>query len=383
MRNPATVIPGRGASRSLAEKIRKQLLAGEYRPGDRLPPLRKLVDKFDLGYSTVNRAMEILAADGWVESRHGSGTFVRDRREQGAHLSLSVFALIVPEVRTGYYPALVKGFDDAAGELNHQMILSGTDNNFHKQGNVILQLMDKHVAGVALLPTDNGPPQTAQVRQLQRSGVPVVLLHRGVEGVSAPLIAMPYAETAVLAARSILQQGHRHVAYFDTHRSPVSEGVGASLQRALEEAGGALAFTHLGNYIHEDVTPEITEDVEAAVDKMFKLPGETRPTAIFSGWDPYTELIHRVLRTRGKRIPEDISLVSFGGAWRGGVTNQQFTAVTVDEAATGRLAAQLLADMSRGERAVDDNEQITVPVQLAAGKTLGVPPEGRIREDRK
>src|SRR5690606_4320478 len=88
---------------------------------------------------------------------------------------LTAFALLAPEVRGGYYPSLIKGFDGGAGELSHQVLTCSTDNDVRKQGDVVLHLIDKRVSGVAMVPPTVGPPPTHQIRQLQANGIPVVL----------------------------------------------------------------------------------------------------------------------------------------------------------------------------------------------------------------
>ncbi len=49
------------------------------------------------------------------------------------------------------------------------------------QGDIILQLLDKRVAGVALLPPTVGKTPEYHFRQLQNQGIPIVMLHRGVD----------------------------------------------------------------------------------------------------------------------------------------------------------------------------------------------------------
>jgi DNA-binding transcriptional MocR family regulator len=60
-------------SAALLEVIR----AGELRPGTRLPAERDLAEAFTVGRTTVVAALDLLRNDGWVESRQGSGSFVR------------------------------------------------------------------------------------------------------------------------------------------------------------------------------------------------------------------------------------------------------------------------------------------------------------------
>ena len=75
----------------------------------------------------------------------------------------------------------------------------------------------------------------------------------------------------------------------------------------------------------------------------------------------------------GLRVPEDISLVGFGGTWRDGAIARELTSVAVDETEVGRRAAGLLHQMRNGDRPLDNNEEILMPLCLSAGRTLGPP----------
>jgi GntR family transcriptional repressor for pyruvate dehydrogenase complex len=64
-------------SESLADTLRKSILAGEYRPGDRLPPERQLAGQRGVGRGTVREAFRKLEQLGLVDIRHGGGVTVR------------------------------------------------------------------------------------------------------------------------------------------------------------------------------------------------------------------------------------------------------------------------------------------------------------------
>jgi len=61
----------------IAEEIRRQIEEGVFRPGDRLPTLRELADRFGVSRATVREALSALRGQGLVEFRHGMGTYVR------------------------------------------------------------------------------------------------------------------------------------------------------------------------------------------------------------------------------------------------------------------------------------------------------------------
>lgn len=61
----------------LVEWFEEQVRSGALRPGDRLPPERKLGEQFGISRTAVREALRSLAARGLIESHVGRGTFVR------------------------------------------------------------------------------------------------------------------------------------------------------------------------------------------------------------------------------------------------------------------------------------------------------------------
>jgi len=105
-------------SSQIAEQIRSSILAGEFNPGDKLPPERELAEMFGVSRPSVREALNILAAAGLVESYQGGGTLVKSLVETTMGPPLSELikaererALDVIEVRkcmeawTAYYAA--------------------------------------------------------------------------------------------------------------------------------------------------------------------------------------------------------------------------------------------------------------------------------------
>ncbi|NYF79211.1 GntR family transcriptional regulator [Granulicella arctica] len=71
-------------------QITMGILSQELAAGERLPSTRELARRFHLHANTVSGAYQQLEAEGWVESRRGSGVFVRSIR---------------PELRSGSGPS--------------------------------------------------------------------------------------------------------------------------------------------------------------------------------------------------------------------------------------------------------------------------------------
>ncbi|MFG1700531.1 PLP-dependent aminotransferase family protein [Nonomuraea sp. NPDC049309] len=68
----------------LAGRLRRAMLDGALAPGERLPSTRALAVQLGVSRTVVTEAYQQLYAEGWLEGRHGSGTFVADLTLGGA-----------------------------------------------------------------------------------------------------------------------------------------------------------------------------------------------------------------------------------------------------------------------------------------------------------
>ena len=105
-------------SSQIADQIRESILAGDFTPGDKLPPERELAEMFSVSRPSVREALNILSSSGLVMSYQGGGTVVLSLVDTGHGNSLSELirtqqerALEVIEVRkcmeswTAFYAA--------------------------------------------------------------------------------------------------------------------------------------------------------------------------------------------------------------------------------------------------------------------------------------
>jgi DNA-binding LacI/PurR family transcriptional regulator len=333
-----------------------------------LPSEHCLMEAMGVARATVRQAMASLEHDGLIRRVQGKGTFVDNDARRKLCRGQDIFALVVPETLEGFYPSLLHGFETAAGEIRHQTIICSTDDNVERQADIILQLLDQKVGGVAINPTSPHPTPAYQVRQLQQQGVPVVFCHRRVEGVSAPLLAIPFREVGYLAGKTLAEQGHRRVAFFFSHASPVAVAYREGLQEALQSVGGEVSAAM--TCVNEQTNKVQEEVIATALQSVFSKPD--RPTAIFASFDSMAETIYLLLPRMGLRVPEDVALIGFGGAWRNQALTRRLTSVVIDEIATGRRAVEILHEMRRGDRPIDNHDEYVMELTVSEGETLAL-----------
>lgn len=368
-----SVVPAQGVAKHerLRDYFVAQITDGRLVPGTLLPSEQRIAETLQIARSTVRQAMATLEREGFVRRVHGKGTFVHEQAaappatEKGQNL----FALVVPETQVGFYPSLQRSFEDAAADLHKQVIVCNSSNDVDKQGNTILQLIDHRVAGVAIVPTTIPPTPAFHIRQLQKHGIPVVCCARRVDGVQAPLLAIPFEEVGRRAGEAIREAGHRSVAMISGDRTPATEAYERGFREGLHRGDvNGISVRVFHGSVHSPDLPAHETELAGHLDKLFG--GNEPPTAIFVSFDSLAELIFVLLARRGIRVPEDVSLLGFGGARRQGALTRQLTSITIDEERLGQDAVEILDEMRRGELPLENNETRWIRLGISDGVTL-------------
>ena len=112
---PSSGVP---ISRQIADQIRSQCVAQALKPGDRVPSVRELARELAVNQNTILHVYERLTAEGWLETRQGSGTFVKVNPGARAHKSAQTQALLA-QLRQAVQQAHLLGI---SSEELHEML---------------------------------------------------------------------------------------------------------------------------------------------------------------------------------------------------------------------------------------------------------------------
>lgn len=180
--------------------------------------------------------------------------------------------------------------------------------------------------------------EAAELTRSLRLAVPVVMV-QGVTAGQALAAGIDQEAGAMLAVGHLLDLGHRHVAHVSgPHDWTEAAQRRAGWRRAHEERG------HLPG-------PELDGDWSAASGHRAGMLIAEDPdvTAVFAGNDPMALGILKALHERGRRVPEDVSVVGFDDVPESAYYWPPLTTVTQDFAELGRRALALALAAVREE----------------------------------
>jgi GntR family transcriptional regulator, arabinose operon transcriptional repressor len=369
---------GRGKPKS--ERLRSHLLdeiaAGALNPGDAIVAERHLAKVLKISRSTVRQTLDEMEREGLITRVQGRGTFVTEKAFPETANRSSAMAIVVLEVAAGYYVSLLSGFEDACAQAGYPVVVCNSGNSVDRQANHLMRLMAHRVSGVVLNASSVALTPPYQVGLLQNAGIPVVLLHRAIPEVSAPVLEMPVEEIYHRAAKLLIDAGHHNIAYIDSYRDDLSARAEASLQQTLNDAGLQLASENIvygqsATWVSGTNFEEYDRFLDNLLPRLLSQPN--RPTAIFAGFDSVAEHVYLAAQRLGLRIPADLSIVCFGGAHREGAILKRLSAVVIDEVTAGKRAVELLQEMRLGQRPIKDTQHFPLPLSYCEGETLGPP----------
>jgi DNA-binding LacI/PurR family transcriptional regulator len=350
----------------------QQVHAGTFAPGQALPKERDLAVSLDVAVGTLRRALRTLEADGIVRRIRGKGTFVNSPQQRQAQIKVNLFSLIVPFLRGDPVPSLTWGFERAAAGIEHQVLIGDSINEVACQEKLIRKAIEHNVAGVAIVPTTFPLTPPEHIRRLQEHHIPVVLCHRVVEGVTAPLVTWPHGDVGRMVGRTLVEHGHRRIDVLLDFDDAFVDAVGVGIRQVLREHG-IDASNYRPHYFGKMMRGQAVRDgIRTTLKEM--LTGKDRPTAIccFNSLD--AEHAYLLAGELGFKIPGDLSLIYFGAARREGALAERVTCVGVEESEVGIQAVKLLEGMAAGRIPHESNKKIEVPLTLLPGETVGPAP---------
>lgn len=72
------------SSEWVQRELKKEIAEGKARPGDKLPSVVELAERFGVGRSTIREALSALKAMGLLDIRQGGGTYVKAKEAESA-----------------------------------------------------------------------------------------------------------------------------------------------------------------------------------------------------------------------------------------------------------------------------------------------------------
>jgi len=261
--------------------------------------------------------------------------------------------VIIPDISNNIYAEAARGIEDIATMYRYNIILANSDQNEDKELNLLDTMLGKQVDGIVMM-SDAVTPKLYQ--SMEHSPVPIVLAGSVDETNKFPSVNIDYFQASYEAVQMLLDNGHKRVAFVS---SPLAYTINVSFKlkaykKALADAGleidEQLIIADDGTY---DSSLEAWETLSAI---------DNPPTAFFAGSDEIAiGLIHGA-QDNGKKVPEDVEVISFEDSKLARMVRPQLTSVVLPLYDIGAVAMRLLTKLMNKENIED--QSIIIPHRI-------------------
>jgi LacI family repressor for deo operon, udp, cdd, tsx, nupC, and nupG len=207
--------------------------------------------------------------------------------------------VIVPSL-SPFFLEIFRGAERAAQEGGYSVVMGHTDRHPDREGEFFDQVSCGRADGVLLVSTAEAEAIVNHKRRLP----PTVVVLEAVEGQIFPTVRVDHKKAAFEATNHLIELGHRRIAHITgPARSPMAihrrEGYLAALAAAGIRSGE-------GSCVPGEFT---VASGEVAMASLLSRPKP--PTAVFAANDEMAIGAIRVIKDRGLRVPQDVSVMGF------------------------------------------------------------------------
>ncbi|MCM3489874.1 LacI family transcriptional regulator [Alkalihalophilus marmarensis] len=240
--------------------------------------------------------------------------------------------MLVSYISNPYLMSIAKTIEDSLRELGCHLLLMSHNEDEATERELLQLIMEQRVEALVLIPTGGN---REMVQTVINQKIPVLLVDKKVEGVSTDLIVDDNYYGSYESIKYLSSLGHSRIGviYGVTKNSVGKERLDGALD-AIKDLECSLdeSLVRPGEFDSEKAYKSATE--------LLLLPNP--PTAIYCCNNTMTTGLIKAINDRGIKIPDDISIITFGDASQWELLQPPLTLMTQPLKRIGVEAAILL-----------------------------------------
>jgi DNA-binding LacI/PurR family transcriptional regulator len=346
-------------------ELKRQILSGEFAPGELFPSQESLTEQFDTSAITIRRALVELVEEGLIYRVRGKGTFVRDDSAPapGANglkrIYLGLPAAKSPLLEERYYSDLLDGINSYCRQNGLELYCWNYETK--------PDFPEGEETGVILLPHPLLPID--RLHQWKNENKRLVTVHFYYPHLDIPYVIIDNLTGGYLATQHLLTLGHKRIGIILTGNSLYD----MNQEFSLRLQGYRLALQLNNIQMDERLVAIMPGDQETeamgyeAVHRL--LDQDDPPTAIFATSDVKAIGCLQALDERKISVPQDMSLVGYDDIRLSPFIYPGLTTVNQNTYHMGVRAAELLAEYVPGASDAKAAKEEIVPALVIRGSS--------------
>ncbi len=345
----------------LAERIKAEWISRpDVRPGDKLPTQHQLRKMLGVSRPTIAKALTLLAAEGLVEARQGSGIYLRS--VPLANTRTRLLSFIAPRAHAALVLRAYYGIERRARQRGYQLLMASSEDDVRHEEELVAQHLQAGAQGIILYPVTRWRHQIATDYMRHRwRDVPIVLFDIGYEEWERPMVLFDNFRLGYEMTQALLAHGHRHIAFLPLNPDCLHRSIHERREgwlAAMQDAAVPVPQSYLQWTPLERREGDI--EGEEVVYQILRL--SPTPDALIAWEDSTAVTIIRALQKMGVAVPEEIRVVGFDDLESTRFFQPAFPTSQPDFARLGEIAVEVLDEWLSGRQSTPRTYILSVPV---------------------
>jgi LacI family transcriptional regulator len=304
---------------------------------------------------TRRRVDEAARRLGYVPNSLASGLVSRSTR---------TISVIVSDLTNPFFPSLLTPIYDELQIMGYRVVLFTERTDIPTGQESLRRLLDRSIDGVLVT---TATLESRFAAELQRSGLPMVLLNRYIDGLDVDRVISDNFGGAVIGGRHLLELGHRRLGIVrGPSNTSTSRDRTAGLLDVLAKNGITQdpALIREGAYSHQSGYQHTRE--------LLRLPDP--PTAIVCGNDVVAFGALDAALSLGVRVPQDVSILGFDDIPMASWEVFQLSTLRQPIGDMARAAVRMLAERIEHRADIGPGREQVFATSLVRRATVDRPP---------
>lgn len=273
--------------------------------------------------------------------------------------------VVIPELNNTFCAEIITGMEDVLRSHGYATIVCDCRTDRKLEQEAVEFLIRRRVDGIINMPVDE---EGKHLRKFQKTGKPIVLIDRRIQGISCDSVLVDNRKAAEDAVQCFIKNGHRNIGIIGG-----PEGIFTAQERlsgyskALKEAGipirGSLIFH--GDYTIQGGVRGLEELVRSNPDM----------TAVFVTNYEMTMGAMIGVNELGIKIPEQLSVIGFDNLQFARACNPKLTIVSQPTDGIAREVARIMLEhLENGKQENEECFSEKLQTEIIEGKSVSFLP---------
>ena len=239
--------------------------------------------------------------------------------------------VLVPDIANPFFVEITGAIERTAAAHGYTVMLCNTDEDSSREERFVRALIDRNVDGLIMIASENTAPETL----VQASRIPMVAIDRVLAGARVASIVTDHVQGGYLAARYLLELGHRQIAFLNGPASISNyDDRYQGFRQALDEHRVLWDQSlHLCS----------VSAVEAGAEALLRaIDSGAAFTAVFAANDLLAIGALLAARRRGLKVPDDLTILGYDNIRFSEFTFPALSTVDQPKSEMGRIGTELL-----------------------------------------